>query len=125
MWGPDVAATLDWYASIGFTELARYEDDGVVTFGMVSFGHAEVMLNPGGTSGPHDVSLWFYTDDVDRLYQLFKARQLEAARAALAGEPGDHRGIDFVEDIYDPFYGGRQFSIRDLNGYTLLFLQPG
>jgi hypothetical protein len=30
----------------------------------------------------------------------------------------------FVEDLHDPFYGGRQFSIRDLNGYTLVFLQP-
>jgi hypothetical protein len=25
------------------------------------------------------------------------------------------------EDIYDPFYGGREFSIHDLNGYVLLF----
>jgi hypothetical protein len=29
-----------------------------------------------------------------------------------------------VEDIYDPFYGGREFSIRDANGYCLYFLQP-
>ena len=41
-------------------------------------------------------------------------RVLEAAQAGRAG-------IEFVEDIYDPFYGGRQFSIRDLNGYMLVF----
>lgn len=121
---PDIAATLDWYTSIGFTELGRYEDEGVVNWGMLSFGSAELMLGMGGKIGQHDVSLWFYTDQVDQLYQLLKARQLEAAQAALAGDPGDHRGIEFVEDIYDPFYGGRQFSIRDLNGYGLLFLQP-
>jgi len=32
---PDVARALDWYASIGFKELARYEDNGLVNFGMV------------------------------------------------------------------------------------------
>ena len=55
---PDVAATLDWYASIGFTEIERHEDDGLVDFGMVSFGKAESMLRPGGRPpGPWDVSL--------------------------------------------------------------------
>jgi hypothetical protein len=34
----DIAATLDWYTSIGFEELGRYEDDGVVNWGMLSFG---------------------------------------------------------------------------------------
>jgi hypothetical protein len=70
------------------------------------------------------MSLWFYTTEVDELYQLFKSRQLEAAEAALAGTPDDRHGIVFEEDIYDPFYGGRQFSIRDLNGYNLVFYRP-
>ena len=97
---------------------------GVVNWGMVSFGKAELMFGMHGKPGPHDVSLWFYTDQVDRLYHLLKSRQVEAAQAALAGESGEHKGIEFVEDIYDPFYGGREFGIRDLNGYTLYFLQP-
>jgi ankyrin repeat protein/uncharacterized glyoxalase superfamily protein PhnB len=121
---PDVARTLDWYAWIGYKEMARYEDDGLVNFGMVSFGKAELMLNMNGKQGEHDVSLWFYTDKVDDLYQLLKSRQIEAAQAALAGQPGDHAGIEFVEDIHDAFYGAREFGIRDLNGYTLYFIQP-
>ena len=121
---PDIAATLDWYASIGFKEIARYQDDGLVNFGMVSFGKAELMLVMHGKPGPHDVSLWFYTGQVDSLYQLLKSRQLEAVQAALTGEPGDHKGIEFVEDLCDPFYGGREFGIRDLNGYALYFIQP-
>jgi len=120
---PDIAATLDWYTSIGFTELGRYADSGVVNWGRLSFGGAELMLNMHGKKGEHDVHLWFYTDRIDELYQLLKSRQLDAARASLAGEPGEHRGIEFVHDIYSPFYGGREFSIRDLNGYVLLFLQ--
>ena len=121
---PDVARALDWYASIGFTEIARYEDDGLVNFGMVSFGKAEIMLNMHGKAGTHDVSLWLYTDRVDDLYQLLKSRRLEAAQAALDGAPGDHDGIEFEQDIDDMFYGARQFGIRDLNGYTLYFIQP-
>jgi hypothetical protein len=67
------------------------------------------------------VRLWFYTDKVEELYGLFKARQLEVARAALAGKQANE--FEFVEDIYDPRYGKRQFSIRDLNGYTLIFFR--
>lgn len=121
---PDIGRTLDWYTSIGFREIGRYEDGGVVVWGMVSFGKAELALDIGGKPGSHDVSLWFETDEIDQLYQLFKSRQLESAQAALAGKPADHGPIEFEEDIYEPFYGGRQFSIRDLNGYHLIFLQP-
>jgi ankyrin repeat protein len=121
---PDVAGALDWYTSIGFKEIARYDDDGLVNFGMVSFGKAELMLNMHGKQGPHEASLWFYTDQVDNLYQVLKSRQVEVAQAALAGEPGDHEGIEFEQAIEDMFYGARQFCIRDLNGYQLYFIQP-
>ncbi|HEY0784165.1 MAG TPA: ankyrin repeat domain-containing protein [Thermoanaerobaculia bacterium] len=121
---PDVARTLDWYVSIGFTEAARYEDEGSVGFGMVTFGKAELMLVPGGKEGGHDVSLWFYTDRVDDLYHLLKDRQIAAAQAILDGKPGDHPGVQFVEDLNEPFYSGREFGIRDLNGYAVYFLQP-
>ena len=120
---PDVGRALDWYTSIGFTEVTRYGDNGVVNFGMVSFGKAELMLNMHGKSGSHDVALWFYTDQVDNLYQLLKSRQLEVARSALAGEPGKSEGIEFEQDIEDMFYGARQFGIRDPDGYVL-YLHP-
>jgi uncharacterized glyoxalase superfamily protein PhnB len=96
----------------------------VVNFGMLSFGKAELMLNMHGKKGPHDVSLWFYTDRVNELYEILKSRQLHAANAILTGEPAKHEGIEFVEDINDPFYGGRQFGVRDPNGYVLYFIQP-
>jgi uncharacterized glyoxalase superfamily protein PhnB len=112
----DVARTLEWYTSIGFKEIARYGDDGIVNFGMVSFGNAELMLNMHGKPGKHDVSLWFYTDHVDDLYQLLRSRQIEAAQAGGAG-------IEFEQDIEDMFYGARQFGIRDLNGYVLYFIK--
>jgi hypothetical protein len=54
---PDVAATLDWWTSIGFNELARYSDGSLVTFGVVSFGAAEILININGKRGDHDASL--------------------------------------------------------------------
>jgi uncharacterized glyoxalase superfamily protein PhnB len=118
----DVARALDWYVSIGFTELRRFDDDGVVNFGMVAYGNAEMMLNMHGRPAPHDVSLWFYTDRVDALYDVLKSRRLEAAQAELAGAANAQSGIEFEQNIEDMFYGARQFCIRDLNGYQLYFI---
>lgn len=109
---PDVAAALAWYGSIGFKEIARFADDGIVNFGMVSFGKAEIMINGNGKRGEHDVSLWLYTSRIDDLYGLLKARQI-------AGDGG----IYIVEHLNDTFYGARQCAIRDPDGYTLYFIQ--
>jgi ankyrin repeat protein/uncharacterized glyoxalase superfamily protein PhnB len=115
---PDVAAALDWYVSVGFKEIARFSDDDIVNFGIVALGQAEIMLNMHGKRGEHDVSLWLSTDKIDDLYSVLKARQIEAAAEGLAD------GIDFIQHITDTFYGARQFGIRDLNGYSLYFIQP-
>ncbi len=120
----DVKRSLEWYTSIGFKETARYEDGGLVNFGLVAFGNGELMLNMHGKAGPQSASLWFYTNQVDQIYQLLRSRQIAAAQATLAGGPGKHEGIEFVEDINDPFYGGRQFAVRDPDGYEIYFIQP-
>jgi hypothetical protein len=73
-----------------------------------------------GKRGEHDVSLWLSTDHVDDLYRLLKSRQIEAA---LGDADPTTTGIEFVEHINDTFYRARQFAIRDLNGYTLYFIQ--
>jgi len=120
---PDVARALDWYVSLGFEELARYDDTGIVNFGIVAFGGARVMLTMHGTTGRHDATLWFYTSAVDRLYQILRARQLEAAKAALDGGTADAGAFIFEQDIEDMFYGARQFCIRDPFGYEIYFIQ--
>jgi ankyrin repeat protein len=73
---PDVAATLDWYVSIGFREIARYSDDGLVNFGVVSFGKTEILINMNGKRGEHDASLWLSTNKIDKIYELLKSRQV-------------------------------------------------
>jgi catechol 2,3-dioxygenase-like lactoylglutathione lyase family enzyme len=120
---PDVAQALDWYTSIGFKEVARYEDDGLVNFGILSFGSAELTVGMAGQPGEHDVSLWFSTSEVDALYQLLQSRQMTSAHAALVAGGAAVHAIHFEQALEDMFYGARQFCIRDLNGYRLYFIQ--
>ncbi|HUE84933.1 MAG TPA: hypothetical protein VMO26_02540 [Vicinamibacterales bacterium] len=110
-WVSDMRATVRWYESIGFTILDQFEDGDDLVFAKVAFGNCEFGLSPGGQPGPRDVRLWFYTDRINELYHLFKGQR---------GEPE----VRFEEDLYTPFYGGRQFSICDINGLHLIFWQP-
>jgi ankyrin repeat protein len=120
---PDMRATVRWYQSVGFTVVDQYEDGNDLVFARVTFGEGEFALTgPGDGLGPRGVSLWFFTDRIDALYSHFKERQA-AARASLA-DGRNEPGIRFEEDLYTPFYGGRQFSVADLNGLSLIFWHP-
>jgi ankyrin repeat protein len=119
----DLRATVRWYQSIGFTPQDEYEDCGELVFARLTFGNGEFTLGPGGNPGPANVSLWFFTDRVQELYEVLKARQLRAAGHASNAADGEVE-VRFEEDLYTPFYGGRQFSIRDVNGLALIFWQP-
>lgn len=107
---PDVAATVDWYKSIGFTVLETYGHEGEsLSFAIISFGSTEVMFNEGGrtsTERRREVDLYVYADDVDDLYQTLKNR------------------VEIVESLHDTFYGMREFIIRDLNRFWITFGQP-
>lgn len=107
----DVADTLRWYTAIGFTETGRYPTDGTkVYWGMVSLGNAELMFELGTTDAP-DATFLIATHRIQDLYRLLQSRQLEAG------------SVQFVENLHEPPWGGLQFSVRDVNGYTLRFLQ--
>jgi ankyrin repeat protein len=121
----DMRATVRWYESIGVTVADRYEDAGELIFARLCFGNGEFTLSPGGDpGGPRDVRLWFFTDKVEELYQLLKERQLRVAQVGLSGGASTEPDVQFDEDLYEPFYGGRQFSVRDNNGLSLIFWQP-
>lgn len=106
---PDVAATAQWYASIGFELRASGSDDGAVVWAALVFGDSEVMLSAGGrASDAHrrEVDLYLHVDDV------------EAVFAAIAGR------VEVVEGLHDTFYGMREFIIRDCNRFWITFGQP-
>lgn len=99
----DVEATLQWYEAIGFTVRGRHEDN----WGWLSYGPAQLMLSKQARREKRDVTLWFYTKQIEELYRLLRAQPVE-----------------FTESLYEAFYGARQFGIRDPNGYVLTFIQP-
>jgi ankyrin repeat protein len=121
---PDVRATMDWYRSIGFELQGQHEIDSDAAWAGLSLGGARIMLVPSRTkSAQREVSFWFMTDRVDDLYQLLKRRQLERASAVLAGAALEIPAARFTADLHDTFYGLREFTIVDLNGYELNFAQ--
>jgi uncharacterized glyoxalase superfamily protein PhnB len=106
---PDVRAAAAWYEAIGFRVNATHEDDGEMDWASLSFGATELMFNTGGVpSGAHrrEVDLYAEVEDVDALYQELRDR------------------VDVVVDLYDAFYGMREFTIRDLNRFWITFGQP-
>ncbi len=105
----DVRATVDWYTSIGFKVIGQNEEDGEINWAKLTFGNSEVMFDAGGkasTEHRREVDLYILTDNVDDLYRGLKDR------------------VQVVVDLYDAFYGMREFIIHDFNGFWITFGQP-
>lgn len=106
---PDVKATADWYASIGFKLIRWNEEGGALNWALLTLGSSELMLSEGGKpSDAHrrEVDLYIHTDNVTQLHHSLKDR------------------VQFVEDLRDTFYGMREFIIRDCNRFWITFGQP-
>jgi ankyrin repeat protein len=122
---PNVRETIEWYRAIGFELEGAHEIDTDAAWAGMSFGGAYLMFVPRGTANVDQlVSLWLMTTRIDELYDALKGRQLERAKAVMAGATPDFPEARFTGDIHDTFYGQREFSIIDLNGYELNFAQP-
>lgn len=121
---PNVRATVEWYQSIGFQLEGQYSIDTDEAWAGVYLGGCFFMFVPRGSASSErrEVSFWIRTDRVDDLYELLKQRQLEHASNALAGKTAGAQ-LRFKQDIHDAFYGEREFTIMDLNGYELTFAQ--
>lgn len=106
----DVAATLDWYTAVGFTEVQRYPEEGPVTFwGLVTLGKAELTFDVRVPEPLGGATLLLITNGIRGLYDHLRSLQVN---------------VVFVESLHEEHGQGLQFSIRDPNGYTLCFLQP-
>ena len=106
---PDVAATADWYVSIGFKVVDIGELDGNASWALLSYGNSEIMLSESGkASSEHrrEFDLYIHVENVDNLCQFMKGK------------------AEFVEDIHDTFYGMREFIVRDFNRFWITFGQP-
>lgn len=98
----DVRAAAEFYTSnLGFT-VAFYNNDPP-TFACVNLGRVQIFLSEG-TPAPGGCSVYFVVGDADELYAFHRAN-----------------GVEITEEIRDRPYGLRDYSIRDLDGYSLNF----
>jgi uncharacterized glyoxalase superfamily protein PhnB len=104
----NVRVTVDWYVSIGFTIRDSFELDADEGWASLQYEGSLIMITGGGqpaASPRRDVDLYVYSDRVDSLYEKLR----------------DNAGL--VEPPHNTFYGMREFTIQDPNGYWLIFGQ--
>jgi len=73
------------------------------TFAGVNLGQVQIFLQQGRPS-PEGCSVYFVVSDADELYQFHRAH-----------------GVEIVEPPDDRPYGLRDYTVRDLYGYRLIF----
>ena len=103
---PDVGATAAWYQALGFEVVDTNEDEGEIDWVMLTWGDTVIMFNAGGrptNADRREVDLYVTTDDIDILHQRLRDR------------------VDVVEAPHETFYGMREFTVRDPNGFWVTF----
>lgn len=113
LWITDMDRSLAWYRTLGFEIAESYPDAEHPTWVQLKRGNAAAMLAvapasdgyvaevPGRLAGPGGaVSLYLHVDSADRLHE-----EIQAA------------GLEIIEPIWDAWWGGRQFTMRDPDGH--------
>ena len=96
---PDVSAAADYYNNIlGFRLLFKVPQIAGVDLGGVSLHLLDGKANPAGCS------VYFVIGDADEFYEFHKAN-----------------GVEILQPPTDQPYELRDYRIRDLNGYELVF----
>jgi catechol 2,3-dioxygenase-like lactoylglutathione lyase family enzyme len=101
----DILAAVKFYTNkLGFQLAFTWGEPP--TFAGVNLGHAQLFLEQG-TPNPAGCSVYFVVDDADALYEFHRANGVE-----IVVPPGDRE------------YGIRDYTIRDLHGFILVFGHP-
>lgn len=102
---PDVVEAVDFYVErLGFEVGFTWGEP--VSFAGVDLGEARIFLSEG-QSHPEGCTLYFMVDDADALHGFHR-----------------DRGVEVVWTPEDQEYGLRDFAVRDLHGYQLVFGHP-
>jgi catechol 2,3-dioxygenase-like lactoylglutathione lyase family enzyme len=99
---PDVSAAVDFYVKkLGFRLGFTWGDPP--TIAGVDLGRVQMFLQQG-TPNPEGCSVYFVVGDADELYEFQRAN-----------------GVEVVSPPEDRPWGLREYGIRDLHGYRLVF----
>ena len=114
----DMRASVAFYCDVlGFQLTQTHEPDGHLYWAMLKLDDAVLMLNakyedehrppaPPPAPGHEDVTLYFSCPDVDEAYARVRSKGLNVPAPAIA------------------YYGMKQLTIRDPDGFDLCFQQP-
>ena len=115
----DMHRSVAWYRDvIGFEVVQKHDPDGHLHWAMLKLGDAIVMLNAkyeddtqieirsSHVEGHGDLTLYFDCPNVDEAYEHLINKRCE------------------VEQPVTRFYGMRQVTVTDPDGYELCFQQP-
>ncbi len=102
----DLDAAIAFYTrKLGFTLVFTWGEPP--TFAGVSLDRAQIFLDATYAPNPSGCCLFFDVDDVDALYEFHRAS-----------------GVEVAQPIRDEPWHMRDYVVRDLHGYHLLFGQP-
>jgi lactoylglutathione lyase len=111
----DVDRTVDFYRDVlGFTLAATAPEQRPFDWAMVTAGGAELMFQSRASLGSEvptlrdreiggALTLYVEVEDIEALYNHVKDQ------------------LPIVVDLHDTFYGAREFTAQDCNGYMLGF----
>jgi catechol 2,3-dioxygenase-like lactoylglutathione lyase family enzyme len=98
----DLAAAIEFYVTkLGFRLGFTWGEPA--TFAGVNLGEAQMFLKEDAP-GPNNGAVLFMVGDADALYEFQRAN-----------------GVEVVEEIADREYGIRDYAVKDLYGYRLVF----
>lgn len=101
---PDIVAAVEFYTKkLGFYE--AFTSGEPPTFAGVNLGKVQIFLAEGTpTPSAETGSVYFLVGDADQLYEFHRAN-----------------GVEIAQEIGDRPYGIRNYVVRDLYGYYLVF----
>jgi glyoxylase I family protein len=115
----DMVRSVNWYRDVlGFQVLHTHEPDGHLHWAQLRLGDAVLMLNSkyeddvqltagmAHVEGHGDLTLYFDSPNVDEVYAHLQSKGCEVAPPVTR------------------FYGMKQVTVRDPDGYELCFQQP-
>lgn len=101
----DLNAAIDFYVTkLGFTLAFKWGDPP--SFAGVNLDRAEIFLDQSQAPNPTGGCLYFNVGDVDELYEFHRAN-----------------GVDIAQEIGDRPWHIRDYTVRDLHGYHIVFGQ--
>jgi uncharacterized glyoxalase superfamily protein PhnB len=100
----DISAALDFYTKrLGFQQAFTWGEPQ--TFAGVNLGKVQIFLARGTpTPNPETGAVYFLVGDADQLYEFHRSN-----------------GAEIVQAIDDRPYGIRDYAVRDMFGYHLVF----